>query len=746
MRKVRVSLTNFSFGEVSPSMFSRTDTAIYLASAQRMRDYYIRSEGGAIKRDGGQNVYKFDTTYNANKKMQHRLVDFDFSDDEKYIVSIEHQKIRVFIIDPTTGDISLADTITQDVNAATLLFDDDDLHKYTVAQTGDVMFICYTGFLPQQLVRTGLETFQVEPFAFDARRDGSKTFQPYSKFMTAGTTLTASATTGSVTLTTSAGYFTSDHVGKTLRIGVDAEATITAYSSSTSVTATVAGTIEHRLIVNALRTRDGSTAVKVTHIGHGFTGGETITIAEASACGGITAANINGARTIASIRDEDTYIITAGAAATSAEDGGGAPLIQTGAATTEWSEQSFSEIRGFPGAVTFHENRLVFAGTQSQPDGIWTSKSARYYNFDVGIGADSDSIQISGTVGVVNQIRHLVSNRDLQIFGGTDEFYIPAFGNQPLTPTNARVIRQTPYGSTWAAPVVVDGATVFLQKNRKTVREYVFTDQEAAYIAPDISALSYHLVPQTQQLAALRGATERNESYVFCVRSNGKMAVFNSNRAAERAGWTLFTPANGGLFRSVCVVDDRAFATIVMDPGGGTESEYLVDLTSDFNLDLGKTYTGVAGVFDVSADFDNGAVLDVVVGNYYYGQFTVTTGDIDVSSINATLTEAEIGFGVIPLLRTNPIDANVGFGQMSGFPRGIGSVILDVVKTLSANVNGTKVRFRNVTDDLSEEPSKFTGKKEVRLLGYGRDPQVEITQDEPLAQQINGMNVELSYS
>ena len=50
---------------------------------------------------------------------------------------------------------------------------------------------------------------------------------------------------------------------------------------------------------------------------------------------------------------------------------------------------------------------------------------------------------------------------------------------------------------------------------------------------------------------------------------------------------------------------------------------------------------------------------------------------------------------------------------------------------------------RNVTDDLSLEQQPFTGKKEFRLLGYSRDPQITITQDAPLPLQINGLVAEL---
>ena len=83
MQKVRVPLTNFAFGEVSPSLYSRTDSPVYNQSAQRVKNFFIRSEGGVIKRSGLQNIYQYDTTINEAKVQQCRLLPFIFSDDER---------------------------------------------------------------------------------------------------------------------------------------------------------------------------------------------------------------------------------------------------------------------------------------------------------------------------------------------------------------------------------------------------------------------------------------------------------------------------------------------------------------------------------------------------------------------------------------------------------------------------------------------------------------------------------------
>ena len=747
MQKVRVPLTNFAFGEVSPSLYSRTDSPVYNQSAQRVKNFFIRSEGGIIKRSGLQNIYQFDTTINEAKVQQCRLLPFIFSDDERYIISLENAKVRVFQINPVSGAVSLIQTITADVSSAALKFDHDFLHEYTYAQAGDVMFIAHQTFIPQQIVRTSLTNFQVESFQFDQKSDNKKVYQPYYPFQGAGVTLDPSATSGSgVTLTTSAAYWDttspSKHIGTTVRYNGQ-EIEITGVTNSTVATGDILDSLKIKLSPDSLRTNNGSTTVEVTLANHGMSVNDSITFSDCDTVGGIAISNLNGTRTVTGIISDDVFTFTAGGSSNDSALGGGTPSVTTHAPTTSWDEQSYSALRGFPAAVTFHENRLVFAGTLAQPDSIWFSKIASYYNFDVAEAKDNESIHLTAAIGEIQQIRHIVSNRDLQIFAASAEMFVPAFQNQPITPTNAQVRRQTPFGSGFTRPQSIDGATIFVQKGGQIVREYLFSDSEAAYVANPISTISSHLIKTPVEMNTLYGALSRSESYVFVLNNDGTMAVFNSNRAEQRAGWVEFV--TNGKFHSSVTIDDRVFVNVEYNLGDGTKKIVLCEFDSTFNLDMAKTYSGSSGVFDVSADFNNGAVLRVVNGNNYIGEFTVSGGNINVSSVDASLSSVEIGYNFDVELKTNPIDAQVTNGPITGIPRGIGTVYLDLNNTLAAKVNNTALIIRNVTDDLSQQLAPFTGKKEFRLLGYNADPQITITQDAPLDLQVNGLVAELIF-
>lgn len=742
MRKIRVPINSFQYGEISRSAMMRTDSAIYNASAQSLKNLTILSEGAVSKRPGLKHQYRFtNLTYDSTKVTQAHIVPFVFSEDEQYIIAIEHQKVRCLRIDGS--NLTLVSTLTQDTNTDPLPFDDDYLHQYTTAQYGDVMFICHPLFMPRMLIRTSLTSFEITPYTFDVRADNSQVYQPYSSFHRQNVTLDPSATTGTgVTLTVSDPYFDTTgsvvsgsypdslHVGVTIRY-VDTEIQITSVQSSTQATGDIIGTLRQRLsIINPLRTIDGSTTIEVTHLNHGFSGGESITIEGAAAVGGINASQINGARTVGTIINTNTYTITAGAAANLAEDGGGLVKIVTHAPTDQWSEQCFSARRGYPAAVAFHESRLVFGGTIDQPDTLWFSRIGQYFDFNVGTAADSDSFNLVAATGDVNEIRYIVSSRDLQIFTDSSEFYVPAFLNQTITPTNAQIKKQTPYGSEFVQPHPFDGATIFTQIGGSVLREYLYTDTENAYAASPISTVASHLLSTPIDMDIVHGAFGQAESYTAVTNADGHLAMFSSNRAEKRAGWMKWDSSLGKIM-GVVGINDRLFATVWF-------GSYLrlCEFTGDVGLDayVKTTSTSVS----VSGIFADGLTVHVVgvsssTGRQdYLGTKTVASGSVNLSSYTGYST-FYVGIPFEIELKTNPIDGDVPTGPLTGGVRGVLSAVLDMRNTRSLSVNGRPL--------VTTEP--FTGKKEFYLNGYGRDPQITITQVHPLPLQVNGIIAEL---
>ena len=70
---------------------------------------------------------------------------------------------------------------------------------------------------------------------------------------------------------------------------------------------------------------------------------------------------------------------------------------------------------------------------------------------------------------------------------------------------------------------------------------------------------------------------------------------------------------------------------------------------------------------------------------------------------------------------------------------------MDLSDTLSITVNSREFFPRDVTDDFSVARTAFTGKKEFKLLGYNKNPQVTISQNAPLQVQVNGLIAEVIF-
>ena len=141
------------------------------------------------------------------------------------------------------------------------------------------------------------------------------------------------------------------------------------------------------------------------------------------------------------------------------------------------------------------------------------------------------------------------------------------------------------------------------------------------------------------------------------------------------------------------------FCVSVVDEGDGTDRLYLQEFKQSIPMDFCKEFTGTAGVFDVSSVFSNGATVKVVSGNDFIGEFTVASGQVDVSAVKE-ITTAYIGYAFDLLYETMPVDILISGDSMTGKPRKIDMVTLNLVDTLSVSVNDKDLIIRNVNDDF----------------------------------------------
>ena len=278
-------------------------------------------------------------------------------------------------------------------------------------------------------------------------------------------------------------------------------------------------------------------------------------------------------------------------------------------ADADWDEQTWSSINGFPRCTVFHDRRLYFAGSSNRPDGVWGSQTNAFFNFDVGTAADSDAIDVTVSGDRGAEVRHLVSTRHLQVFTDGAELFVPQSATSPISPTNVQFTQQTPYGvSQKVNPLKFDGATLFMQRTGKTIREFLFSDTEQAYTSSAVSLRSNHLIGTAVDSAMMLGTEDRPEQFAFFVKSDGDVAVFHSVRNEELAGWTLWT--TDGDYKSMTNCEDNMFAAVQRVINGATVV-WLEEFDWDITLDASTITTAdtdriTNGTFDTDTGWTKG--------------------------------------------------------------------------------------------------------------------------------------------
>ena len=392
------------------------------------------------------------------------------------------------------------------------------------------------------------------------------------------------------------------------------------------------------------------------------------------------------------------------------------------------AEPVWSDVRGWPRTCTFHEDRLIFGGSKSRPATLWGSRSGDYFSFDVGDALDADAIDVTLQTDRLDAVRACVSSRHLQLFSVGGEFYTPEV---PITPTNIAFSRQTEVGTSLAPPVQLDGTTLFVDREGRGLRQFLFAFTEDAYKQQDISIMSQHLIRDPVGLAVLQTV---EGDYIFVVNTDGTIACLNLIRDQQVSAWSEFTTE--GKFEAVTAVGRAAYALVQR----GTR-RYLERMSRDYMTDAGLKQS--AGSTEVWTGFGHleGMTADVVADGYPWPQQTVAGGIVNTPG-GASSIEAGLPFRA--LIESMPVTVATAEGQTQTRSRRVSKVDLMLNNCGALIVNGWPLsQRRGRAGRLANPAPPLTGQFEVRLRGWSRSPTVVITQNQPLPFEVLAIGYKL---
>ena len=805
MARVHPFQTNFTAGELTPKLAGQVDFKKYNNGVEEMQNMTVFPQGGATRRYGSRFVAEVKDSSKAT-----RIIPFEFNITQSYILELGHQYIRFYkdngqitntpktitgitqanpavvtvsshgysngddvwinsvvgmtqvngrrfrIANVTTNTFELQGVdstgytayasagTAADVFEIASPYTESQLYEIGFTQSADVMYLVHEDVSPRKLSRTGHTNWTLTEVDFKRG--------PYLDQNTTSTTMTPSGTSGSVTITASSNTFVSTDVGRLIKFS-DGHAKITNFSSATQVTAT-------------------------------------------------TTDNFSG----------------------------------TGG-TADWSLGTFTSTKGFPRAVSFFEQRLVFAGTTSFPQTIFASESGLYEEFDVGSGNAADAFIYTIAANRVNVIRWLAPARDLIVGTVGGEFKVGRPTGEPLKPDNVQITQQTTYGGYTTQPIQIGNAVLFVQRQQKKVREFAYRFESDAYLAPDMTLLAEHITGKG--IVDVDYAQEPDSIY-WAVRKDGALLGLTYQREEDVIAWHrhILGGSYGLTFNGASDVTDsvtdsnnNGFVTIsnhglstgdrvTYSAGGGTKlgglidgQDYFVYVKDANNFELAKTYeqaidrtivqiqdgvganhsvkaqaqvksvstiseasenqtyivvrrringnivqyveylddllkvdSGLAGTVNGSStsitglDHLEGEEVQILIGDAVFPNQTVTNGAISVSLNSATgFKSIEIGLAYTSKIKTMRIEAGANAGTAQGRKKRYNEVMVRLHKTIGIKINGDQLPFRTSSMHMGQNIPEFTGDKRVTNLGWDRDGQIEILQEQPLPMTVLGI-------
>tara|TARA_R110002153_G_scaffold32645_3_gene98687 strand:+ start:2135 stop:4312 length:2178 start_codon:yes stop_codon:yes gene_type:complete len=709
MARINTVLSNFKAGEISPKLEGRTDLDFYGEGAKEIKNMIVDTTGGLTRRSG--------TSYVANTKSEGavRLIPFVFSEEQAYVLEFGDDYLRIY------KDKAQVVNGGNPVEVSTP-YGVDDLANINYTQSADVLYISHPNYAPRKLTRASHTSWTLTKIAF--------AHGPYLDENITTTTITANATTGSVTLTASASTFNSNHVGSIWELRQQIASEIDLWESAKTV------------IQNDLRRYDGNIYKKVDS-GSETTGNRPPVHTEGS--------ENDGTVDWVFQHDGRGYVEITGH--TNATTVAGTVKSQLPASTTSgtkfWSEGSWSDHRGWPRAIGFFEERIYYAGTSFQPQTIWGSTTADFENFKSG-SLDDSSVAFTIASDQVNAIRHLLAEQVLAMFTQGGEFILQASGtaSSTVTPTNVQVARQTAYGAANIRPIRAGNVSLFVQSGGKKIREFSYQAEVEGYVGVDLTVRGEHLM--SGKIKEM-GYQQEPRDLVWIVTKDGNLRSLTYDRQNNLVALAQhpMTGTNVAV-ESVAVIpnsdtetEDQVWFVVKRTINGATKRHivYLNDLdfgsdvTDAKYLDSMKTYSGTSTSTITGLNHLEGETVSVLVNGATHADKTVSSGQI---TLDRAATKAQVGLSYISTLRSMPLETQAELGSSVSRDKRINRVFVRFYETVGAEVGYDensldRIPFRDSSMSMDNPVPLFTGDKDIVFpSGWDRQQTIYVRQNQPL--------------
>jgi hypothetical protein len=720
--------TNFSTGELDPLLRARVDLQQYGNALAKATNVLIQPQGGLRRRPGLKHILELPNTSTESAGNGVRLVPFSFSVDDSYMLCFTHNRMYVIKNGVVQANINGSGNSYLTTTIGSSIVDD-----MCWTQSADTLIVVHPDLQPVRITRTSDTAWTATTITFDSIPKYAFNINFDTNL---GSTLTPSAVSGNITLTAS----TTHHDSGSAQAGTSTTITLKSTSSATDdiyngmyvtiTSGTGAGQI--RIIEDYV----GSTKVATV------TPAWTTTPTSASNYS-VTTWTTESVNQYVNVNPQGRARITRYISSTVVEAVTEYPFFNTSVIDAgRWElehnyEDVWSSTRGWPRSVTFHEGRLYFGGSKSRPSTVWGSKIGLFFDFVPFESLDDDAVEATLDTNDLNVITDIISSRDFQVFTTGGEFFVPQQGTEPITPLTFTFKNVSRNGIKPGTRVQsVESGSVYIQRQGKSLNEFLFSDTQLTYITQRISLLSGHLLKGPQRIALRRASSTEEADLLLMTNTNdGSMAVFSIMRSQQITSPSEYT--TDGEFIDVGVDVTQIYAVTKRVFNGTTR--YFIELFQD-SLYTDCAFTGGAAA-SASSLPHIAKSLNVITDGVPQTNETVSGGG-SVTFDRASTTGYEVGLPITVYVKTMPVEIKLQTGSRVSFKKRIVEISAVLEETQNIVLNNQPVAFRLLDNPLLDDPEPtFTGIKRVNgVLGYSREQSIEVSQNLPLKMNLLGLD------
>ena len=741
MARVSTALTNFTGGQLSDRMEGRTDFQKYFSGCKTLENFIVQPHGSVTRRPGTTFVSEVKTS-----SLKTRLIPFEFSTEQSYALEFGNNYIRFY---KDNGAVLEANKTITGITQANPGVVTSAAHGYS---NGDTVVITGVVGMTQvnnkrfKVASVATNTFQLQDI--DGNNVNTTSYTAYTSGGIANRVYTLTTT-----------YLTAD-----------------LFEIKYAQSADVMYLCHPDYSVKKL-SRTGHTSWTITEVefsngpflDHNITtttlnpshrqAGQTTTVTASSTTGindgnGFTSDDIGRL-----VHFDDGHFEITSITSTTVVVGTVIKTFTASTASTDWALGAFSEYTGYPSCVTFYEQRLVFAGTQHQPQTLYFSKSGDYENmFDNyhGTVAADDAMIYTIASNQVNVIQSLKATRTLIILTSGGEFTLNSDSTgTAVSPTNINIKKQSNYGASNIDALSVGNATLFVQRAKRKLRELAYNFDTDGYVAPDMTILAEDVT-----LSGLDELTYQQEphSIIWGIRGDGVLVGLTYQRSEQVVAWHQhklggsFGATAHGIVESVISIsgnsynrtDEDQIWVIVKRTINGTTRRY-VEYFTPFQFDSSLTqfqfvdsalaYSGSATSTLTGLDHLEAQSIRVIANGATHPDKTVSSGSI---TLDRTTTAAKVGLAYTSTLQTMRLDVGSQDGTSQGKTKRIFDVTLRFYETVGAKVgpdlnNLEEIPFRSSAASMDVAVPLFTGDKKIEFRGnFETDGYLFVVQDQAL--------------